>query len=406
MVANRDWAKKMYRNNLSFADNQNSISNKEVWNSILNNYPNLAEFFLTGRGKNQLTALERSIAEFLKQSELVKPYQGSRPFAQMDEDDWPAAEVTPHRPIRPPIVRPPGPEDPDPPPPPWHRFCHAISNSCWCPEDTGAWMPFNMWGSHPIIAIYESRARYRNITGMGSSSLAGEFLGPDVPSGKGVGTAYITMEVTMSLQTESHGVVEAAGRTCVKKVKLWQCDEDECCADAEMEADAGNPTTIGGSSSQTMQWSGGTPEYTVSVSGSDFWLDAAKTKTEITTNTRSVTVYTGAAACGPGTISVTDNCDNQIDMELRSTAGQWGTSVTGACGVPVGTTLDGGGCLSGTIGGQRVLGKIRQKDRIATDWTNVSICNSGSCEDCNVEPECLCIGPCGTGTRYGSTQKL
>ena len=62
---------------------------------------------------------------------------------------------------------------------------------------------------------------------------------------------------------------------------------------------------------------GGCPPFTWSVSGTDFSLDNE------TTTSRQNTLNAGASACGTATITVTDDCGDEITGYVRCTYGEW-----------------------------------------------------------------------------------
>jgi len=70
--------------------------------------------------------------------------------------------------------------------------------------------------------------------------------------------------------------------------------------------------------------SGGVGPFDWSVSGTGFWLDESHTLTELTTDTRTTTLWADATACGTATINVTDDCEGSCTGEVRcADAGNW-----------------------------------------------------------------------------------
>jgi hypothetical protein len=99
---------------------------------------------------------------------------------------------------------------------------------------------------------------------------------------------------------------------------IWKCDErEELSYDEENSADV-----IADNSSAYIGVIGGKPPYIVTVDGQGFYLDSQRTAVAISTESKSILVYT-SDACGYCDVSITDNCGDSVDAGVRSTNGSW-----------------------------------------------------------------------------------
>jgi len=77
------------------------------------------------------------------------------------------------------------------------------------------------------------------------------------------------------------------------------------------------------SGSADIHLTGGSPPYTVTVSGTDFWTDNGYTETTKVYNSMPIEVFADAAACGSCTITVVDGCGRTVEESIRCTVGGW-----------------------------------------------------------------------------------
>lgn len=69
--------------------------------------------------------------------------------------------------------------------------------------------------------------------------------------------------------------------------------------------------------------SGKCPNYTWTVSGYGFWLDAGHTIKELETAEDTVTLYADGSSCGSAIIEVTDTCNKTLEGQIRASIGEW-----------------------------------------------------------------------------------
>jgi len=382
MTATPDWSKKFYKTTRNFPDHVDQLTNKTIWNRVLNRFPNLAEFFRTGKGKEDLTTLERSMREFIIQSEFIKPYAFSTPYVE-NEDVWP---------VPPGGFPPPDPPPPDPggegetdpgPYPPEDFICHAVLRTgCWCEDDNNG-QDFVITGTYPIESIevlFHTNAVVKVTAGLGTRRVEGI-----VKASKHV-IQSIPIKVWMT---------HPLGTACWMNLFIYPCSEKQCCEERPIDCDEDNQTTIGGSSSVELLFTGGKKKYTYTVTGSGFWLDSGHSITEKTSKSRKVIVYTDAAACGPGIVSVEDSCNSEAECEILCTNGVWdfkgaGCIAPGADDVP-------STCFAGQVC-ERIDGDVKQQDRYGSVSGNSGSCSITPCDTkCPSVDECILFDHCGSG---------
>jgi len=101
----------------------------------------------------------------------------------------------------------------------------------------------------------------------------------------------------------------------------------KCPPSVEFEWDTENsPETIGQDTSVTVYVEGGVSPFTWTVSGTGYTLAEART------SGRANTLIASASACGTATITVTDECEDEVVGQVRNTTGAW-TFKGAYCGV-------------------------------------------------------------------------
>lgn len=135
----------------------------------------------------------------------------------------------------------------------------------------------------------------------------------------GAATAYIEFVDTQFRLREGGQIRQTAYVVC-------QVDAN-CCEGTNISYSSGNPTTIGQSSEAAITVDDGCGPFEWEVSGTGFSFANA------TTTGRSNTLQTDGSACGPGDITVTDNCNDTATGTVRCTTGEWVVKETAyACG--------------------------------------------------------------------------
>lgn len=130
--------------------------------------------------------------------------------------------------------------------------------------------------------------------------------------------------------------------------------------------------------------SGGLPVRTWRVLSPGAWLDAARTKKQITTSANAVTVYTDSSACGMIAVAVTDNCVF-ISREIRAEDGKW-VDVTSR--FPDGCALSGPSSFTGLPApfatGYYTAGRYRQTEKINVYYfrRHIGTCYAGANQLC------------------------
>jgi hypothetical protein len=385
-MISRDLAKKLYQTIKNYPDGMRQITNKFLWNRVLNEFPRLAEFFLTGRNKRALTTLERSLAEFIIQSELIKPYK-PMPYHE-HEYIW----APPNGGQNPPGPGPGGEENPkEPEGPPWEPgnfLCSAkLETGCYCNDDDNG-QQIVITGTYPIyqIVITSGDAKLFAVSGLFTTRVTAILKGGQHLIG------MVTIEVLMVLPT---------GATCDSNVNLFVCPEEICCEGGQPECHEDNQETIGSNSNTEIVFYGGSGPYEYTITGDGFWFDQGFTKTETTATKSFITIYTDASSCGVGEITILDRCKKTASCTIRNTSGQWGAVTPGrmCCGEKDG----GGGCGAGSIC-RRTEGECRQSTRFSQCQGAAGSCNvwDADCSHCDGIPacsngfdDCIPFGECG-----------
>jgi hypothetical protein len=401
MPLTRDTAKKMYQNVKNYPDSMRQISNKFIWNKVLNKYPRLAEFFLTGRGKRELTTIERSLAEFIRQSEFVKPYKPV-PY-QESEYSWdpkggssgeygagpsiPTAQVPP--------------EDSEEIEPGVYVCWAKLNNGCFCKYGE---QYLDIEGSYPIenLEITAGFGYLKNTTGLGHTNVRTTYVGNEKDFG------MVTIEVYM---------FKPNGDICDSNVNVFECSDEICC-EAEPTCSEDNPETISQSSEAELVWVGGTPRFNFEITeGTGFWLNQGFSITQINLPFPQVKIYTDATACGTATVEMRDDCDQTASCQIRCTTGVW-TRVPAAPGTPGPCGCKGpadgrpfGWCGNATLC-NHISGKCRQRVQYGQGVGCYGSCNCfpiKKCNRCDEQDrlggfgECIPFGDCGGAYVRGAT---
>ena len=69
--------------------------------------------------------------------------------------------------------------------------------------------------------------------------------------------------------------------------------------------------------------SGKCPNFTWTVDGKGFWLDADHTTTQLETANETVTLYADGSSCGSAEITITDTCNQTFTTYIKSNVGYW-----------------------------------------------------------------------------------
>jgi hypothetical protein len=318
----KDYSRKHYTD-YQYNDWLRSTPSKAIWNSILSQNTGYGEYSLN---KSNKSSLSRAIASYLKQSEKKKPYR-DRGFIQM-EDDWEG---------------PPGfPSDPQdqrkydniwsfPEFGPWTVIFDLISTSCWCKEEE---REFEVSGTHPIyslgISLQEAGTGIIIDAGIGTNTVSGRIIaGPEE-----VGD----VNFTGSMRTST-------GISGTSNYLMAECRDCEECEGVDPLTPGSNPETIAQSGQETIQVIDGQENFHWSVSGSGFSMDEAETVG------RSNTLIAGPDACGTATITVTDNCNDSIEIQVRSLSDSAWILKTTTCVSPGAATE--GDAETRVVGGQK-----------------------------------------------------
>jgi len=320
-MAQYETGKRPYISKLEYPDFIRTPPAKQMWNSITNAYPRLAEF---NYQKSKLSVIERALLDYITQSEMKKPYDSTLYYPEMEEAwDGPFGGID---------FGPGGPRgdfswDLQDPSDSGVYVFNADTDSCYCPGET---RDIEITGTHPIfgydVTFNGPDATVSITEGIGTNSVKGTIK---VDSGK---SGMVTIEMLM---------IAFPGVPGDSNVNIFECS-DCCPADPPLATDS-YPETIAQSSSAAISVQGGKAPYSWSVSGTDFTLDDAST------NDVNNTLNAGASSCGTATITVTDACGDSVEFEVRSTVGQW-DFVNNNCVVPGPSDGDG---FTRTVGGKR-----------------------------------------------------
>jgi hypothetical protein len=373
----RDLAKKMYQSSLNYTDAMyHQIANKSVWNIIMEKYPRLSEFFLTGRGKSNLTVLERSLLEFIKQSEFIKPYKdGNYPEREYEYPPVGAEEGTNPSPGDPVIT--PGEEEPEEEPPPWHVVCDADHDGCWCRN--GAEQELTITATYPIVAVIQvfGHAKFIAEEGQGTNTVKGKIFGSDKD------IASVNWEICMAHENGQ----------CCSNIIIYECPEHECCPDdTTLQCHPQNPVSVLSTGQVHLEVIGGVAPFTLTISGDATWEDGT-TAERTPVFSRGTSIVTNAS-CGAASVTWTDVCGNTVTCTVRIADGCWcGTScgsgwIEGECNCG---QADGGNC--GFSACNRIIAECYQQDDVSNDWFNSSFCSTAECNICNNYTPDACIPP-------------
>lgn len=358
----KDYSRKHYTDH-QYRDWMGTKTEKSVWNSILENSSGYGEF--SNKAKSSLAA---SVADYLKQSELKKPYNG-KGFNEM-EDTFEGPPGIPSRPG----VKFDYPWNLQPGYEPWAVVFDLISKSEYCPGET---TDFVINGTEPI---YE----------LSHHSTVGTTI--SVSSGYGTNTVY----GTVTAGSEQKGSVNINGSmTSVEGVTggsnyLMPESRTECCIDLEPDP-VNTPETINQSQQITVYVIGGMPPYYWEITGDGLCSDEniflpnkpfyfEGVQLTITTSTPYTTVTAKSWAKGSIGIRTTDNCQSSVTQYLKCTTGTWWTEDWPGCefGGPAMTyeSLGGAGYYYLRTEGIGRVG-VRSTDNHS---------GTGTCSSCNAVP--------------------
>jgi hypothetical protein len=176
-------------------------------------------------------------------------------------------------------------------------------------------------GTHPIysigISLNEAGTSIEVDGGFGTNELFGRITGGPEEIGDVNFTAGMTTSTGIS------------GSDNYLMPECRDCDE---CIDIEPLAPGSNPETIAQGGSETILIVNGKEDFNWSVSGSGFTME------DSVTSGRSNTLHADADACGTAIITVTDICDGDITIEVRSLGDSRWVQKTTTCVMPGGST--------------------------------------------------------------------
>jgi hypothetical protein len=330
----KDYSRKHYTD-YQFHDWMRAHPAKSIWNSILSQSIGYGEFSLN---KNRKSSLSSSIALYLKQSERKKPYMGSG-FIQM-EDDWegPIGGFTPPDPYSIPTFDQPWNMQPGGGGLPWMVVFDLEGNDCWCRSETRS---FSVSGTHPIyglsISNHKSGTYITILGGFGTNTVSGTITADPDEIGNVNFTGYMTT---------------AGGISGSSNDLMYECRNCELCVDTDPLAAGSNPETVAQDDSATLLILDGVGPFEWSVSGSGFSLESS------TTSERSNTLYTTVDACGTATITVTDVCEGEISIEVRSDGDSAWVFKSNTCSL--------GGAATEGDGRTRIVGGKKQYEGYTT----------------------------------------
>jgi hypothetical protein len=385
MSLSKDMAKKMYQSNHPYAQAMyQQISNKAIWNIVLEKYPRLAEFFLTGRGKSELTVLERSLLEFIKQSEFIRPYNDSD-YAEREYEHPPWLKPTDPPPIVPPVIPPNDPPPEEPPPPPWEVVCDASHDGCWC--SNGAEMEITICATYPIVAVIQTWGHAdfvidsKNADG---TCITGRVFGSNLDKG------FITWEICMQHENGQ----------CCSNINIYECPEEECCPDDKTPyCSPRNQESIGATDTATLCIEGGVAPFTISIGGDVTWEDGTITDIENSKSRCAKIVSDGS--CGIGSVTFTDACNQTVTCTVRIVGGCWcgpsGCQSGYYSGCVAGGSADNACTMQvlGTALCYKYSGEYYQRDDYAQDPGCAGSCNCNDCSACATQSNNVCLSPTG-----------
>jgi hypothetical protein len=291
-MADKDYARKPYITSGGYDKLMSNQTSKSVWNLMLDVYPFLSEF-----SQEKLGAYDIKVEEYLRQSERKKPYDG-RPFEEMEDffEGYPGIWPDDDSSIDFPWTTPgnlPGPGTV-----PGINFSVFSVSVQYCYCDGGS-NEVTIVGSHNILSVSPDKGTFDNITVNTAKSWTGDIT---VPAG-----TLGAVEFTVKMVDPATGLVGNATDSIIK------CSESTCCDGVTpVEYDeATSADTINRNNSATIAVEEGKGPYTWDVSGTG--LSFPTTETTGTSNT----LEADGTACGTGTITVTDACENETTGEIR-----------------------------------------------------------------------------------------
>jgi len=294
---NKEYGRKPAYSDLSYPLFIREVTSRAVWNTVIADNPDLSEF--NSRLK-RLTSFERSILEYLRQSEFKKPYITGN-FENMEYVGENPPGITPRTPDWPNIDRPPEFPPPYPPPPTGPGEGLSIFSfsvlGCYCPD--GALYECEASGSHIITGITVEDGSAENIVVLDPYSW--KF---DLVTSKTTGTVLVKGYMV------SGAGVRGSGEDTLISCGLWQCCNDLAWSESSAK-------TIVRSTSESIFVDGGTGPYSWSVTGTDYSLGSAETIPGANT------LIAGASSCGMAYIEVVDANECTTSGYVRNTTGSW-----------------------------------------------------------------------------------
>lgn len=368
----KDYSRKSYISNNPYPEYLKTNPSKAVWNVILEVYPFLSEF-----SQSQLGSFDRSVEDYLRQSERKKPYNG-RPFEMMEDEfeGFPGIWPDPTSGIDFPWSTPGNLPTPDVFAPGGAAHFSVNIQYCYC---EGGGQEVTALGSQNILSISPEVGSISNIVVNTPKNWTFTYTAP--------AEVFGAVEFTVKMLDPTTGLVGNATDSIIKCSTSSCCDEvDEMTWDTSTSA-----TTINRSGSATVAVQDGKGTYAWSVSGTGFTLD------EETTTGTSNTLNADASACGTATITVTDACETIVTGEVRCNQGSSWQQEGGdpnCCGG--GNTVYAGGPMpTGPRSATVTSGGTRQSETVTGP-------SAGStCEACG-GPCGGCPGTCSSCLTWGS----
>jgi hypothetical protein len=353
----KDYSRKQH-NDYQYRDWLGIKTSKSIWNSILVQNPGHAEF---SNMREDRTSLDAAIADFLRQSELKKPYK-SPGFTEM-EDVWegPPGGFNPLLPFDQPwnLV--------NPVVEPWTVVFDLISQSTYCPGET---RDFVIRGTEPIYLLELSFERPGT-----SITVLGGYGTNEV-----IGT--ITADEEQKGSVDFNGSMTSVEGTVGSSNYLMPLGRDCCDPDNPMVADpASTPETIARSQTVSVHVLKGSPPYTWSkvvdncVEKSDAFFTLGSEQTEI----GQVDLTAAAFATGAVEVQCVDTCGTVVIQEIRCTTGSWQDQSPADCEVPGDYTFfDTSGFWM-----RRVVGCKRNSYRKTASNSDLT---DADCDNCGASP--------------------
>jgi hypothetical protein len=357
----KDYSRKQH-NDYQYRDWLGIKTSKSIWNSILVQNPGHAEF---SNMRESRSSLDAAVADFLRQSELKKPYK-SPGFVEM-EDVWEGPPGFSFNPLS-------GFDQPwtlvNPVTEPWTIIFDLISVSTYCPGETS---DFLISGTEPIYLLELSGERPGTsmvvIGGYGTNEVIGTITADEDEKGS------INFNGSM---TSFEGVVGSSNYLMPK-------GRDCCDPNNPMEADPGTtPETIVQGQTVLVGVIKGSPPYTWTKVVAQclepqfdvyFFLNEVWDDPVIITTVPYVNLRAHAAAHGSVEVKCVDSCGAEVTQEVRCTTGEWWGKGYYECEVPGDYQY----YLSNWI--YREKGCTRNGQRGADSRSG-----TGNCDTCNAPP--------------------